>query len=363
MVELKGQLTIQYLASFIFFIGLIVYIYFAYSANLPAFVEEVRKEDVRSKAFQLSEILINDPGNWTEVTDIKVDVMLVIDISGSMLWIDNEYGKRKIDMAKEAAKTFVDQLNSTDGQDRSGVVVFNQTDYLYQELTSDKNTVKDKIDTIHVNPAADTQIEGGIRNATEHLEDNGRIDANWIQILLSDGKDDPCCSDAEGAAQEANDTNIIIYTIGLGSSDYLDESLLQQIADITGGKYYHAPSSTDLEDIYKEIAYEIKLKVKRIGLSDEKMNKPNIISMDKIRYLEDLCSSNFDNVQQKLALEKPFSIHVFNISLDSGERNRVMECIPPDFPKTTINATVKRIVALDNTETGKLELAEIIVQM
>lgn len=60
---MKGQLTIQYLASFIFFIGLIVYIYFAYSANIPKFVQEVEKEDVRSKAYQLSEILVNDPGN------------------------------------------------------------------------------------------------------------------------------------------------------------------------------------------------------------------------------------------------------------------------------------------------------------
>ena len=65
MVELKGQLTIQYLASFIFFLGLIIYIYFAYSANLPAFVEEVRKEDVRSKAFQLSEILLNEENEFT----------------------------------------------------------------------------------------------------------------------------------------------------------------------------------------------------------------------------------------------------------------------------------------------------------
>lgn len=67
---MKAQLTIQYLASFIFFIGLIIYIYFAYSANIPQFIEEVNKEDVRSKAYQLSEVLINDPGqpiNWNSV--------------------------------------------------------------------------------------------------------------------------------------------------------------------------------------------------------------------------------------------------------------------------------------------------------
>ncbi len=179
MVELKGQLTIQYLASFIFFIGLIVYIYFAYSTNLPLFVEEVRKEDVRSKAFQLSEILLNDPG---------------------------------------------------------------------------------------------------------HPKD-------WWN--------------------EPNPDNII-----------------------------------------------------RTGLSDEFSNEPNLISINKVNRLSSLCSSDFDDVQQKLALSKPFSIYVFNISQTTGERGTpLIGCISPDFPKTSINATIKRITALNNTETGELELAEIIVQM
>lgn len=175
MVELKGQLTIQYLASFIFFIGLIVYIYFAYSANLPAFVEEVRKEDVRSKAFQLSEILVNDPG--------------------------------------------------------------------------------------------------------------------------------------------------------------------------------------DPEDWWNEPLPNIE----RIGLSDENSNKTNLISKSKVDGLGLLCY-NFEDVQQKLALDKPFSIYVFEIDQTTGDRGiPLVVCVSPDFPKTTINATIKRITTLN--ESGNLKLAELIVQM
>lgn len=59
---MKGQLTIEYLVSFSIFIGLITYIYFLYSANIPGFIEEVKKEDTRAKTYQLSEILVNDPG-------------------------------------------------------------------------------------------------------------------------------------------------------------------------------------------------------------------------------------------------------------------------------------------------------------
>jgi len=179
VVELKGQLTIQYLASFIFFIGLIVYIYFAYSTNLPAFVEEARKEDVRSKAFQLSEVLVNDPGK----------------------------------------------------------------------------------------------------------------PLNWDEVPLPENE--------------------------------------------------------------------------RLGLADENSNKTNLISLKKVKKLDDLCVNfDFELIQKLLALDKPFSIHIFNISQDSGKRNQLMApCVSPDFPKTTINATIKRITALNNTETGELELAEIIVQM
>ena len=68
MVEIKAQLTIQYLASFIFFIGIVVLVYLAYSANIPRFVQDVEKENTYSKAYQLSEILVNNPGepvDWT----------------------------------------------------------------------------------------------------------------------------------------------------------------------------------------------------------------------------------------------------------------------------------------------------------
>ena len=71
MLEVKGQLTLEYLISFLVFIGLITYIYFSYSANIPMYMKEVTKEDTRSKAYQLSEILVNDigkPANWDDLS-------------------------------------------------------------------------------------------------------------------------------------------------------------------------------------------------------------------------------------------------------------------------------------------------------
>lgn len=406
---MKGQATIEYLVSFIIFTGLIVYVYLSYSSNIPRFIEEVRKEDIRSKAFQLSEILINDPGNpvnWMEPSEVPVDVVLVIDISSSMdgdtspppnwgetcklncstfgskncivrpgctcplcpdcdkdgYWADPGESPCSINDAKNASKIFVNELNDTPGQDRAGIVIFNTTAEVRQSLTNNKAFFYASVDTINANHTANTSIGAGIRNATQHFKTSGRSQAKWIQVLLTDGMDYPVNSKPEQAAKEANATNITIYTIGLGPLSYFNETLLKIIANITGGKYYHAPSSTDLGDIYRQIAYEMKFRVDRIGFSDETLNKTNLISMRKLRLLEDLCSS-FENVQQKLAFEEPFSISVFNISLNSGLRNKIIECAPPNFSQITNTTTITRIVTLINTETMRLEAAEVIIQM
>jgi len=175
VVKIKAQLTIQYLASFIFFIGIVVLIYLSYSANIPRFVEEVNKENTRSKAYQLSEILINDPG----------------------------------------------------------------------------------------------------------------LPMNWNNLP--------------------------------------------------------------------------KNQIKRIGLSDHTTNKTNLILKSKIDKFHDFdCYTNFKEVQDRLALNRSFSIFIFNIT-ENGNRDLLFNCSSPVFPKTVINATVKRITALNNY--GNIELAEVIVQM
>jgi len=71
---MKGQITVEYLISFIIFIGLIAYTYLSYSANIPRFTEDVKEETIRSEAYQISEILVNNPGqpvNWQSFANIK----------------------------------------------------------------------------------------------------------------------------------------------------------------------------------------------------------------------------------------------------------------------------------------------------
>ena len=171
-----------------------------------------------------------------------VDVMLVIDNSVSMR------GQKLAD-AKTAAKTFIDQLNSS--SDRSGLVSFNYYATLDQGLTYDPKDVEDAIDDLVA--LGKTNIYDAITTANTELTGNGRGNAVWAEILLSDG-DVTAGGDPIPAAEAAAANDVVIYTIGLGE---VNKELLKQIADITGGKYYYTPNSADLEEIYLEIAEEL----------------------------------------------------------------------------------------------------------
>ena len=120
-----------------------------------------------------------------------------------------------------------------------------------------------------------TNIGGGISKSNEEFANNGRYNATWIMVLLSDGKANrPCshdpqhvdsCPDAQKYAINQSecskilmDKGVRIYTIGLGSSGDLDEDLLKQIA-FDESKYFNAPSADQLESIYIAISKDIKV--------------------------------------------------------------------------------------------------------
>ncbi|UCD07036.1 MAG: VWA domain-containing protein, partial [Candidatus Aenigmatarchaeota archaeon] len=190
-----------------------------------------------------------------------VDVVLVFDNSGSMDddgWDDNISDWQPIGDAKIAAKVFVDILGSND---KAGLVSFNTVATLEQGLTFDKNAVKTAIDGMSA--GGWTNMSQGIDFANEELINNGRTDTPWVEVLLSDGNNNcgmenppaDCHQRVFDSAQEAAGNGIVIYTIALGNNS--NQSLMEEIANITGGKSYYAPDSEDLEEIYEEIAEEV----------------------------------------------------------------------------------------------------------
>ena len=176
-------------------------------------------------------------------TPIPIDVMLIIDRSGSM-------SGTKLADAKTAAKRFVDLLNSS--VDRSGLASFASGASLDQGLTFNQGAVKTAIDGLSAGGL--TAIGAGIGVANTELITNGRSDATHVEILLSNGGENQG-TDPIARANEAAAAGITIYTIGLGS--LVNEQTLKDIASITGGNYYYAPSSSQLEEIYQDIYEEL----------------------------------------------------------------------------------------------------------
>ena len=178
------------------------------------------------------------------------DIVLLIDRSGSMK------GQKLAD-AKTAAKTFVDLQGSNNRAELISFAGSAIIEVQFTTMTADgKTTVKNAIDKL--TSVDKTNIYEAIEKANSELETKGRDNVLLVEILLTDGRPttgNTKTDDIIDLAVSANATGIRIYTIGLGSD--VDATLLSSIANATGGKYYFAPTSADLQAIYTEISLEI----------------------------------------------------------------------------------------------------------
>lgn len=204
---------------------------------------------------------------FVQVTDVLLDIVMVMDRSGSMNYKIPGDPQPKIYYTKLAAINFINRLNTS--TDRVGLTSFSTTSTTDASLTFDHAYVKTKINAL--SPSGWTNMMGGINKANLLFTSSGRTNATWVMIILSDGvanwwdgnpgPDNEIlgCRYAAQKAQIAKDMGIRIYTIGLGAPDYLNETLLKEIQ--TNG-YYFAPSAQDLDSIYQAIAEDLIYSVK-----------------------------------------------------------------------------------------------------
>ncbi len=179
----------------------------------------------------------------------SLDVMLVIDLSGSMN--DTIGGATKISQAKAAAITFVNSLDPN--SDKVGLATFANTSRLENALTSVFGPVNTKINSLVV--SGGTNIGDGIQTAHNELVAHGRSNAKHIIILLTDGYVNAPGTNpygyAVGTSNTAKSGADIIYTIGLGST--VDASFLKTVAT-QASNYYYSPTGSDLQNIYLQIS-------------------------------------------------------------------------------------------------------------
>jgi len=179
---------------------------------------------------------LNKGERTTSTQTTYMDVAFVLDSSGSMGWNDPD-GYRKT-----AAKSFVDALIEGD---KGCVVDFDSYARLTLGLTDKLDSVKTAINGIDSDGGTD--IGAGVRIANNELISKSSANRIKAMILLTDGEG----SYDTSLTKQAKDNNIVIYTVGLGTS--VDSTLLTSIADGTGGMYFPVSSASQLPEVFSRI--------------------------------------------------------------------------------------------------------------
>ena len=194
-----------------------------------------------------------------------IDIVLAMDVSGSMLARDLK--PDRLTAAKNVASDFVEGRPG----DRMGLVIFSGETFTQVPLTTDHGVMLNMLAEMKNGLIEDgTAIGDGLATAISRLKDSEAI--SKVVILLTDGMNNAGSVDPYTAAEMAKLFGIRVYTIGVGSygtAPYpvqtpfgtqlqqmkveIDERLLTNIANSTGGKYYRATSNQKLDEVYDEI--------------------------------------------------------------------------------------------------------------
>jgi len=208
-----------------------------------------------------------DVSNKTNNTN-GIDIVIASDVSGSMLAKDLK--PNRMEALKRVASDFVEERVN----DRIGIVVYAAEAYTKTPVTSDKAVVLEAIKSIQYDNVLQdgTGIGMGLATAVNRLKESKA--KSRIIILMTDGVNNSGFLDPQTSAEIAADLGIKVYTSGIGTNGnamfpysiaptggflfkmmpvQIDEKLMKQIAQKTGGKYFRATDNSGLEHIYSEI--------------------------------------------------------------------------------------------------------------
>jgi len=197
-----------------------------------------------------------------------IDIVMAIDVSASMLAKDLK--PNRLEALKNVAANFIRSRTT----DRIGLVEYAGESYTKTPITSDKSIILQSLKEIEYNTIIEggTAIGMGLATSVNRIKDSKAI--SKVVILLTDGVNNSGFIDPLTAAELANEFGIKIYTIGLGTNGMalspigidsrgkfnyanakveIDEKLLNEIADLTGGKYFRATNNSKLKEIYDDI--------------------------------------------------------------------------------------------------------------
>ncbi|MDL5365809.1 VWA domain-containing protein [Xanthomonas sp. NCPPB 2654] len=194
-------------------------------------------------------------------------LMLAVDLSGSMSEPDMTLGGRVVDRLTAAKAVLADFLDRRDG-DRIGLLVFGQQAYALTPLTADLATVRDQLrDSVVGLAGRETALGDAIALSVKRLREQPQGDR--VLIVLTDGVNTAGVLEPAKAAELAKAEHVRVYTIAFGGAggyslfglpipasggdDQVDEDTLRKIAQDTGGRFFRARDTDELVSIYAEL--------------------------------------------------------------------------------------------------------------
>ncbi len=226
---------------------------------------------VAAAAWVLLVIAAARPERIGDELDVSVsgrNLMLAVDLSGSMDQKDFELGDRRVDRLTATKAVASDFISRREG-DRIGLILFGERAYLQVPLTLDRETVKVLLLESFIGLAGEkTAIGDAITLAVKLIYDLEEDPGEQVLVLLTDGANTAGEVQPMKAAELARQVGLRIYTIGIGAEQLevssliggrrninpsadLDEETLTGIAEMTGGRYFRAKDTAGLQDIYR----------------------------------------------------------------------------------------------------------------
>jgi Ca-activated chloride channel family protein len=229
-----------------------------------------------------------------DVTIEGIDIVMALDVSGSMLAMDLK--PDRLEAAKEVASEFI----SGRPNDRFGLVIFSGEAFTQCPLTTDHQVIKRMFEDIKSGMIEDgTAIGDGLATSVNRLKDSKAV--SKVIILLTDGVNNMGSLDPLSSAEIAKIYGVRIYTIGVGTMGLapypvqtpfgmdirdmevkIDEELLQQVAELTNGRYFRATSNQKLREIYQEID---KLEKSKIDVTEFQKKKEEFFLFALVAFL------------------------------------------------------------------------------
>lgn len=254
----------------------------------PTFRQRVRRFplSLRVAALALAIVALARPQSMlegTKTTSEGVDIVLALDTSTSMLAEDFRVGPRRVnrfEIVRQVVKEFIQKRKD----DRIGMVAFAARAYTVCPLATDYAWINENLDRVSVGMIEDaTAIGSAIASSSNRLRTSKT--KSKVIILLTDGVNNAGTISPLVAAEAARALGIKIYAIGIGSKGLvpypfkdaygrtiyqnipidMDETMLKKVAEVTGGKYYHATDTETLRKIYDDINRLEKSMIEHFG--------------------------------------------------------------------------------------------------